>query len=48
MVSFNPANLIKDNGGTQFNLKIAVGFDTMRVKSRLAKKMQRLFSVPDK
>ncbi|GGB96909.1 hypothetical protein GCM10011325_25290 [Dyadobacter sediminis] len=37
--SFNPANLIKDNGGTQFNLKIAVGFDTRRVKSRLAKKM---------
>lgn len=37
--SVNPSNMIKNYGGTQFNLKIAVGFDVMRVKSRLAKKM---------
>ena len=37
--SVNPANLIKNYSGTQFNLKIAVGFDVAKVKTRLVKKI---------
>lgn len=37
--SINPSNLIKDYGGTQFNLKLAIGFDTSKAKTKLVKKM---------
>lgn len=37
--SVNPSNLIRDYGGTQFNLKLAFGFDASKVKSRMARKM---------
>jgi hypothetical protein len=37
--SVNPVNLIKNYSGTQFNLKVAVGFDVAKVKSRLVKRM---------
>jgi hypothetical protein len=37
--SVNPVNLIKNYSGTQFNLKIAVGFDVAKVKSRMVKRM---------
>jgi len=36
--SVNPSNLIKDQGGTQFNLKLDIGIDVVRAKSRLVKK----------
>lgn len=36
--SINPSNFIKNNSGTQINLKVAVGFDTAKVRSRLVKK----------
>lgn len=38
-VSVNPSNLIKDYSGTQFNLKLAVGFDVSKVKSKKVKKI---------
>ena len=37
--SVNPSNLIKDYGGTQFNLKFAIGFDVSKMKSRMVKKI---------
>lgn len=36
--SVNPSNLIKDQHGTQFNLKLDIGMDAVRVKRRLVKK----------
>ncbi|RAJ90874.1 hypothetical protein LX87_05418 [Larkinella arboricola] len=36
--SVNPSNFIKKYSGTQLNLKIAVGVDAARVRSRLVKK----------
>ncbi|MCE7061977.1 hypothetical protein [Dyadobacter sp. CY343] len=36
--SINPSNFIKNNSGTQINLKVAVGFDAAKVRSRLVKK----------
>ncbi|MCF0071030.1 hypothetical protein LZD49_11150 [Dyadobacter sp. CY261] len=37
--SVSPANLIKNYSGTQFNLKVAVGFDVAKVRSRMVKRM---------
>lgn len=36
--SINPSNLIKDYGGTQFNLKLAIGFDASKMKRKMVKK----------
>lgn len=38
-VSVNPSNFIKDYDGAQFNLKLAVGFDASKVKTKMVKKM---------
>lgn len=37
-LSVNPSNLIKNYGGTQVNLKLAVGFDVSRVRKRMVRK----------
>ncbi|MCE7041352.1 hypothetical protein [Dyadobacter sp. CY312] len=37
-LSLNPSNLIRDYGGTQVNLKFAVGFDVSRVRKMLVYK----------
>ncbi|WP_143016835.1 hypothetical protein [Dyadobacter soli] len=36
--SVNPSNLVKNYSGTQFNLKLAIGFDVSKVKSKMVKK----------
>ncbi|QRR01151.1 outer membrane beta-barrel protein [Dyadobacter sandarakinus] len=38
-MSVNPTNLIKDYAGTQLNIKLAIGFDAVRIKTRLVKKV---------
>lgn len=37
--SVNPSNFIRNYGGTQINLKLAVGFDTSLVRKKLVKKI---------